>query len=139
MTPTPDTGAVPVLPAELMALSDKQDPFAGEWFVEHAYTADGLSAIVDGRQHGMFPVKGEVPEIELACAAVNYVRALAAGQRAASQAPADGAVVERMARALDAILTEMEETGAGDQASYTEGHVALQEHWSGTQDHGTQP
>ena len=81
------------VPAELVELSRKQDEHGGEWFVSHAYTEDGLSAIVDGRQHGMFPLKGEVPEVELACAAVNHVRqqiALAAAPAYPAAAEAQG-------------------------------------------------
>jgi hypothetical protein len=58
--------------ASLIEASKKIE--SGKWFVEHAATDDGLSIIDDGKEFGMFPIKGEAYEIEFAAKCVNFVR-----------------------------------------------------------------
>jgi hypothetical protein len=57
---------------ELQALSEKAPE--GPWYVAPARREDGLAEIEDGREHGMFPVTGEWPEIEFLVALANWFR-----------------------------------------------------------------
>jgi len=48
------------------------------WFVSRHVLSNGLSLIEDGRQEGMFPLKGEMHEIALTAAAVTALPRLIA-------------------------------------------------------------
>jgi hypothetical protein len=60
------------VPDNLKTLSARASE--GPWYVAKASREDGLAEIEDGREHGLFPITGEWPDIEFVVAACNFVR-----------------------------------------------------------------